>query len=58
MTWIIQNRLLLLEMDYIRKTTDMFTVGVTLPAVFGATPPRGNYADLETKGWEMTIGMA
>jgi hypothetical protein len=30
----------------------MFTVGVTLPAVFGATSPRGNYADLETKGWE------
>jgi TonB-linked SusC/RagA family outer membrane protein len=40
---------------YIRKTTNMFTVGVTLPAVFGATSPRGNYADLETKGWEMTL---
>jgi hypothetical protein len=30
----------------------MFTVGLTLPAVFGASSPRGNYADLETKGWE------
>lgn len=40
---------------YIRKTTDMFTTGPTLPAVFGAAPPRGNYADLETKGWEMTL---
>ena len=40
---------------YSRKTTDMFTNAVTPPAVFGATPPRGNYADLETKGWEMTL---
>ena len=40
---------------YIRKTTDMFTTGPTLPAVFGAAPPRGNYADLETKGWEMML---
>ena len=40
---------------YTRKTTNMFTVGVTLPAVFGAPSPRGNYADLETKGWEMSL---
>src|SRR5690606_29265860 len=40
---------------YTRKTTDMFTIGRTLPAVFGATPPKGNYADLETKGWEMSL---
>jgi TonB-linked SusC/RagA family outer membrane protein len=40
---------------YIRKTTDMFTVGVTLPAVFGADEPYGNYADLTTKGFELTI---
>ena len=40
---------------YVRKTTDMFTTGPTLPAVFGASPPRGNYADLETKGWEMML---
>lgn len=41
---------------YIRKTTDMFTKGLTLPAVFGADSPKGNYADLETKGWEASIG--
>lgn len=41
---------------YSRKTTDMFTKGVTLPAVFGASPPYGNYADLETKGWEFSLG--
>ena len=40
---------------YIRTTTDMFTVGLTLPAVFGATAPKGNYANLETKGWEAML---
>lgn len=30
----------------------MFTVGMTLPAVFGTDIPKGNYADLTTKGWE------
>lgn len=41
---------------YIRKTTDMFTAGLTPPAVFGAAPPRGNYADLTTRGWEVSLG--
>ncbi len=40
---------------YVRETTDMYTIGVTLPAVFGATPPKGNYADLETKGLEISL---
>ncbi|MCW3088524.1 MAG: SusC/RagA family protein, partial [Sediminibacterium sp.] len=52
---MLSSRLRFTGDAYIRKTTDMFTVGVTLPAVFGATSPRGNYADLETKGWEMTL---
>jgi hypothetical protein len=34
----------------------MYTFAVTLPAVFGASPPRGNYADLKTKGFEITVG--
>jgi len=41
---------------YIRKTTDMFTFGLTLPAVFGADVPKGNYADLTTRGWEVSLG--
>jgi TonB-linked SusC/RagA family outer membrane protein len=41
---------------YIRKTTDMFTLGLSLPAVFGAEVPRGNYADLTTRGWEVSVG--
>jgi len=38
---------------YRRSTTDMFTVGPTLPAIFGTDVPKGNYADLETRGWEL-----
>lgn len=40
---------------YVRKTTDMFTVGMTLPDVFGATSPKGNYADMTTTGWELSV---
>ncbi len=52
---LLNNRLRFVGDAYVRETTDMFTVGVTLPAVFGATSPLGNYADLRTKGWEMTL---
>lgn len=52
---MLSNRLTFVADAYIRTTTDMFTVGLTLPAVFGATAPRGNYADLETKGWETML---
>ena len=40
---------------YIRKTTDMFTFGLTPPAVFGAATPKGNFADLTTRGWETSL---
>ena len=40
---------------YVRKTTDMYTVGMTLPEVFGATSPKGNYADMTTRGWEISV---
>ena len=52
---MLSNRLRFVGDIYVRETTDMFTLAVTPPAVFGATAPRGNYADLETKGWEMTL---
>ncbi|PGH40024.1 MAG: SusC/RagA family protein [Candidatus Nephrothrix sp. EaCA] len=48
----LRNRLQLSFDSYVRNTTDMFTRGPTLPAVFGTAPPRGNYADLKTNGWE------
>lgn len=41
---------------YNRITTDMITASLPLPAVFGATVPNGNFADLKTKGWELSLG--
>ena len=40
---------------YIQKTNDMFAVGIDLPATFGATAPKGNYADMTTRGWELSL---
>lgn len=52
---LLSDRLTITGDAYIRKTKDMFTVGNTLPAVFGTGVPKGNYADLKTKGWEVTV---
>lgn len=41
---------------YIRKTLDMYTVGPTLPDTFGASSPKGNYADMSTYGYELSVG--
>jgi TonB-linked SusC/RagA family outer membrane protein len=41
---------------YRRTTTDMLTKSKTLPAVLGAEEPRENAADLQTDGWELSIG--
>jgi len=51
----LNNRLNFSGDAYTRKTTDMFTVGMTLPAVFGIGVPKGNYADLRTTGWEANL---
>lgn len=51
----LNGRLRLSGDYYIRKTTDMYTVGTTLPSVFGATVPKGNYADMTTRGYEITL---
>lgn len=51
------NGKLNLTADYYRKyTTDMFVVGEELPAVAGYAPPKGNYADMKTNGWEVAVG--
>lgn len=52
---MLNNRLQFNGDYYIRKTTDMYTVGKTLPDVFGASSPKGNYADMTTQGWEITL---
>lgn len=51
----LNNRLLLNFDIYRRKTTGMFTQGVSLPSVFGAAVPKGNYADMRTPGWEVSL---
>ena len=40
---------------YIRKTTDMYVEGPILPDIFGAEAPYGNYAEMTTKGFELTL---
>lgn len=40
---------------YRRKTLDMYTIGPTLPDVYGASSPKGNYAEMTTKGYEISI---
>jgi TonB-linked SusC/RagA family outer membrane protein len=40
---------------YTRKTTDMYVSGPTLPDIFGASSPKGNYADMTTNGFEVTL---
>jgi len=51
----MNNRLTTSFDAYDRQTTNMFTPGPTLPDVFGADVPKGNYADMSTKGWEASI---
>ena len=40
---------------YIRDTKDMLANGASLPAVYGASVPRSNCADLRTKGYELAL---
>ena len=41
---------------YRRNTTDMYVLGPDLPQVLGTSAPQGNYADLKTIGWEISLG--
>jgi len=44
--------------DWYRRTTkDMITSGVVLPSTFGSTPPRRNYGELQTTGWEIAVDL-
>ncbi|MFV0520899.1 MAG: SusC/RagA family TonB-linked outer membrane protein [Mangrovibacterium sp.] len=53
---MFKRRLTFTADAFIRNTSDMFTTGPELPGVFGAAEPKGNYADLRTQGWEISIG--
>ncbi|HTL08083.1 MAG TPA: SusC/RagA family TonB-linked outer membrane protein [Chitinophagaceae bacterium] len=52
---MLRSRLVFSGDIYRRNTTNMFTVGPALPAVFGTDVPKGNYADLSTKGFELAL---
>jgi TonB-linked SusC/RagA family outer membrane protein len=54
--WTLLSNRLTASLDiYQRNTTQMITVGPPLPAVFGAAVPNGNNADLQTKGFELSL---
>ena len=52
---MFKNRLSFSGDYYIRNTTDLITSGPEIPALYGAGSPKGNYAALQTKGWELTL---
>lgn len=51
----LDNRLSLTFDWYDRKTLDMLVAGKTLPAVFGASSPKENAGNLDTKGWDLSV---
>jgi len=40
---------------YRRDTKNMIIPGESLPSTLGASAPRGNYGNLRTNGWELTL---
>lgn len=52
---MFRDRLQFTAEAYIRDTKDMLTDGMDLPAVYGATVPQMNAADLRTKGYEVSL---
>ena len=52
----LQNRVEFSIEGYIRDTKDMLTAVEALPAVFGASTPKENVADLRTSGYEISLG--
>lgn len=52
---MLRNRLNITADVYVRNTLDMLTEGIELPAVYGASVPDMNTADLRTKGYELTV---
>lgn len=51
----LNNRLSFTGDIYRRWTDDMYTVGPSVPAIFGTSVPKGNYGALETTGWEISL---
>ncbi len=51
----LNGRLNVVADVYRKNTTDMYVTGPELPAVFGQAVPKGNYADMQTDGWELSV---
>ena len=51
----LNDRLEFTAEAYIRDTKNMLVSGGALPAVYGASSPKENSADLRTKGYELSI---
>ncbi len=52
---LFQGRLGLTADAYIRDTDGMLMAMEDLPAVYGASTPKGNAASLRSKGWEVAV---
>lgn len=52
---VLKSRLSFSGDYYIRNTTDLYVNGPEVPAIFGASSPKGNYGALQTRGWEATV---
>lgn len=51
----LENRLTMNADFFQRNTENMYTTGVIVPAVLGTSSPKGNYADLRTRGLELSL---
>ena len=51
----LENKITFTGEAYIRDTKNMLTTGKALPAVYGASAPKTNNADLRTMGYELSI---
>lgn len=52
---LFKNRLSFSGDIYMRDTKDIITTGPEIPAIYGSSAPKGNYASMRTKGWELTL---
>lgn len=52
---MLKNRLNITVDGYVRNTLNMLTDGIELPAVYGASMPDMNTANLQTRGYEIAV---
>lgn len=52
---LLQSRLSASADFYVRNTDNLYINGPEIPAIYGASSPKGNYGGLMTRGWELTV---